>query len=312
MKKIILFTLLCYTINGIAQKNNKSQILLKELSESSCKCIEKINTKNKTPKAISLEINDCIKEQIVAYQLGAKLMKIDTTNLKTDINIEINENEDSDDFQKYYFEMERFLFENCEPLKEKIAVFEKTTDKSISDNPRALGFYDKGISKIKEQDFKKAISFFKKAVKIDPKFAFAWDNLGISYRKLNEYDKAISAYENSLKIDPNGMMPLQNIAIVYQYKKEYLKAIDTYKRLEKLSENNPEIYYGIGQIYAVNLKNYEKGLDYMCKAYVMYLNLKSPYRTDAEKIINIIYQEMDKQGKVEKFNEILKKNNISK
>jgi tetratricopeptide (TPR) repeat protein len=296
---------------GEAQTKDNSQILLKELSETSCSCIDKIDTKNKDPKTVALEVNKCIKEQIGAYQLGAKLMKIDTTNLKSNINIAINENEESDEFKKYYFEMERYLFENCKSLEEKIASYEKQTNKSISDNPRALGFYDKGIGKLKTQDFKKAIFFFKKAVKIDPNFAFAWDNLGISYRKINEYDKAIASYEKSLEIDPNGKMPLQNIAIVYQYKKEYQKAIDTYKSLAKLDDNNPEVVYGIGQIYAIYLKDYEKGLDYMCKAYIMYSNLKSPYRTDAENIINIIYKEMEKQDKVEKFNEILKNNNIS-
>ena len=49
----------------------------------------------------------------------------------------------------------------------------------------------------------------------------------------------------------------------------------------------------------------------MCKAYNLYIQQKSPYRADAEKVINIIYYEMKKQGKEEKFNEILKANNIS-
>ncbi len=311
MKKIIPFLLFFTFLLGFSQKNELSKTLLKELSETSCKCIQKIDIKEKSPKTVALEVNTCIKEQIGAYQLGAKLMEIDTTNLKSDINISINENEESDEFQKYYFEMERYLFENCEALEEKIGSIEETTNKSISENPRAVGFYDKGIAQIKKQNFKKAISFFKKAVKVDENFAFAWDNLGISYRKTDQYDKAIEAYEKSLEIDPKGKMPLQNIAIVYQYKKEYQKAIESYKKLAELDENNPEIFYGIGQIYAIYLKDYENGLDNMCKAYVMYINLKSPYRTDAEKIINIIYQQMEKEGKVEKFNAILKANNIS-
>jgi hypothetical protein len=48
----------------------------------------------------------------------------------------------------------------------------------------------------------------------------------------------------------------------------------------------------------------------MCKAYNLYIEQKSPYRTDAEKIINIIYSEMKKQGKENRFVEILKENNI--
>jgi len=67
----------------------------------------------------------------------------------------------------------------------------------------------------------------------------------------------------------------------------------------------------LGDVYATKLNDYEKGLEYMCKAYNLYIEQKSPYRADAEKVINIIYYEMKKQGKEEKFNEILKANNIS-
>jgi len=129
--------------------------------------------------------------------------------------------------------------------------------------------------------------------------------------KLGEYDKAIGAYNKSLEVDPTGLLPLQNIAIVYQYKKEYKKAIKAYEKLAEIDKYNPEVYYGIGQIYSVYLKEYEKGLDNMCKAYNLYVEQKSPYRSDAEEIISMIHTEMKKEGKEEKFNEILKLNKIS-
>lgn len=153
--------------------------------------------------------------------------------------------------------------------------------------------------------------YFEKAVKEDSEFAFAWDNLGVNYRRLKNYDKAIECYKKSLEIDPKGLMPLQNMALVYQYKKEYNKAIESYGKLAELDKNNPEVFYGIGNVYIVNLQDYEKGLDYMCKAYNLYVYLKSPYRSDAEKLISFVFVEMKKQGKEEKFNQILKNNNIS-
>jgi tetratricopeptide (TPR) repeat protein len=135
--------------------------------------------------------------------------------------------------------------------------------------------------------------------------------LGVNYRRLNKFEQAINAYEESLKIDPNGLMPLQNIAVAYQYKGEYTKAISAYQKLAIIDNNNPEVFYGIGNVYATYLKDYEKGLENMCKAYNMYIEQKSPYRSDAEKIINYIYSEMKKEGQEEKFNQILKANNIS-
>lgn len=304
---------------GISQKNKESasNSLLRELSENACKCVDSIITINRSNAEISKDISSCIDKQTGAYQLGSKLMNIDDLkadakeiNGKKQINISINMNENSEDYKDSYYEIEKYLMNNCPKLKEKIGSNEKINAKSLSFNNKALEYYDKGIAESEKEHFEKAVKYFEKAVNEDPEFAFAWDNLGLNYRKLNKYDEAIAAYKKSLEIDPFGLMPLQNIAVVYQYTKEYDKAIDAYQRLSLVDSNNPEVFYGMGNVYANSLFEYEKGLDYMCKAYNMYIAIKSPYRADAETAINIIYAAMKKQGKEDKFDEILKDNNI--
>jgi tetratricopeptide (TPR) repeat protein len=318
--KILLTTiaiLLC--LLGFSQKKDTliNQTLLKELAENACKCADSISVYDKKQKDILEEINKCISNQTGAYQLGSKLLNIDALKKdaiekdgKKQINISINMNEESSEYKEYYFEMERYLMENCKSIKDKIAANDKQNTKSLSSNEESLNFYSKGLDEAKQDNCKKAIAYYEKALKIDPQFAFAWDNMGICYRKLENYDKAIEAYQKSLEIDPKGLMPLQNIAIVYQYKKEFKKAIEAYERLAAIDNNNPEVFYGIGNIYANYLFDYEKGLSNMCKAYNLYIEQKSPYRTDAEKVISIIYNEMKKQGKEARFSEILKENNI--
>jgi tetratricopeptide (TPR) repeat protein len=231
-------------------------------------------------------------------------------NSKKEVNISIESDQNSEEYKEYYYELERFMMKNCNSLKEKIASDEKRSDKSFSKNKKAAEYYKKGIEASQKENDKKAVKYFEKAVEEDPEFAFAWDNLGVHYRKLNNFDRAIECYKKSLEIDPNGIMPLQNIAVVYIYKKEFENAIKAYEKLAEIDSKNPEIYYGIGNVYASNLNDFEKGLDNMCKAYNLYIEQKSPYRTDAEKIITRIYAEMKKQGKEDKFNQILKANKI--
>ena len=55
----------------------------------------------------------------------------------------------------------------------------------------------------------------------------------------------------------------------------------------------------------------KRGWRNMCKAYNIYVQQKSAYRADAEKLINHIHSEMKAQGKEARFNEILKSHNIS-
>ena len=203
------------------------------------------------------------------------------------------------------------MMANCKSIKRKIASSDLENYYSVSKNPEAKKMYSKGIEQSEKQNYQKAISYLEKALKIDSLFAFAWDNMGLCYRKLDKYDDAIYAYNKSLELDPLGLMPLQNIAVAYKYKKEYQKALAAYETLAELDSKNPEVYYGIGLIYAYNLNDLEKGLDNICKAYMYYIAQKSPYRTDAEKLINLIYTDMKKQEKETAFDEILKKNNIN-
>ncbi len=320
MRKILfLFALAIFYGNGFSQKAKKSETdsLLKELAENGCKCVDSIVIINTSKTEIASKISDCINTQTGAYQLGSKLMKIDDAkddakivDGKKQINISFNSDENSDEYKKYYYEIERYMMNNCKSLNEKMASNEKLSAKSYTENKKAADFYSKGLDEAKKENTEKAVQYFEKAVKEDPEFAFAWDNLGVNYRRLNNYDKAIEAYNESLKIDPNGLMPLQNIAVAYIYKKEYQNAINAYERLAKIDKNNPEVFYGIGNVYAVHLQDFEKGLDYMCKAYNLYIEQKSPYRADAETLIGSIFTEMKKQGKEEKFNKILKANNI--
>ena len=321
MKKVLLISAgICFYHHATSQEIKKpnSENLLKELAANGCKCIDSISTYNKPKTEVATEISDCIDKQTGAYQMGSKLAKIDelketavVVNGEKQINISINFDKNSAEYKGYYYELERHMVKTCNSLKEKMATNGKQSNKSFSENKKALELYSKGLDEMKTEKFAKAIEYLEKSLKEDPEFAFSWDNLGLCYRKVDNYEKALESYKKSLEIDPNGLMPLQNIAIVYQFKKEYQNAIKAYEKLAVLDKNNPKIYYGIGNIYATNLNDYRNGLDNMCKAYLIYIEQKSPYRTDAEKIINSIYQEMKKQGKEDEFNEILKANKIS-
>ena len=317
MKKLLLCILtLCIGFYGISQEKGekKTNSLLKDLADNGCKCIDSIETYNIEKKDISNSISNCIDKQTGTYQLISKMRELDLPGklgTQNSFNININSDKKSDEYKGYYYEMERYLMENCPALKRKIGSSDLENYYSVSKNPKAMKFYSKGVDEVKKENYVKAITYFQKALKTDSLFAFAWDNIGLCNRKLNKYEEAIYAYNKSLDLDALGIMPLQNIAVAYKYNKEFDKAIASYERLRELDKDNPEVYYGIGQTYSLYLKDYEKGLENMCKAYNLYLKQKSPYRVDAEKIITMIYTEMKKLDKVERFNEILKENNIS-
>ncbi len=320
MKRTITLFALIIGIAVSSQQTDSLQIkrenILRELSEQSCSCIDSIDAADKDHKEISLEIQTCINDNVGALQLFEKMTEAEANAKneggKKQINIDFNTNENSSEYKKYYYEIERYLNKNCPAIREKAALHEKLNMKSVSDNVKARNYYSQGIREKEEnKNLPKALEYFERAVKEDPDFPFAWDNIGVINRQLGNYDKAIAAYKKSISLDPMGKMPLQNLAVAYIYKKEYQNAIDAYLDLKKIDPLSPEVDYGIGNIYLTALKDSEKALDYLCKAYNRYIKLNSPYRTDAENLIGMAYKDLKSKGKEKVFFEILEKNNIS-
>ncbi|MGE8511218.1 MAG: tetratricopeptide repeat protein [Chryseobacterium culicis] len=310
-----LFFILLYSLS-FSQKKTNEKTILQELSEKACQCADSIALSNRKKEDIIKDVHECIDKYTGALQIstllkGAEKQAENTTevNGKKEINLTFNTNKNSQQYKDSYNELERYLMQNCESVQKATQTTETSYDK-FSKNDTALNFYQKAVDASKQENWKEAIQNYEQAVKIDPKFIYAWDNLGICYRRVGEYDKALNAYKQSLAADPKGKMPLQNIAITYVYKKEYQKAIDAYNDFDKVYPGDPEVYYGMGQVYFTHLKNNEKGLDNICKAYRLYSEQKSPYRSDAEKMIGYIYKSMKEEGKTDKFKEILKNNNI--
>ena len=326
MKKLPLFILACLLLSASAyaqkgkNKNKKDSEESTEVSgdttkylnlfaKPACDCIDSVD-KAETDKKKKIEaFSACIDNQVGPYQLSQKLFSA-LDGSKGDKTINISYDKNSDQYKSYYFQIERWLMKNCPTLKNAVASNDEEREKSFSQNPDAMSAYNEGVGLLKKDKYAECIPYFQKAVSLDPEFAFAWDNLGICYRRTNQLDKAEEAYKASLKVDPAGKTPLQNLAVVYQMQKRDDEAIATYKEIVKYYPDDPEVYYGIGMVYYSNKKDWENALDNMCKAYNIYVAQKSPYRSDAEQVINLIFKEMKKENKEDKFNQILKDNNI--
>lgn len=331
MKKIILSVLLLAGLlyPSFAQKDNKSgktkpketedilkslsidsTVLLSQSGRSACHCIDSVLQSRKTGDADPKEnIKTCIDKEVDVYQLSVKLMN----SLKSsDKNITLNVSKESDEYKRYYSDIEEWLMDSCSALKLLIGSNDdEESEYAQSKNPDAIDQYNLGLKPFRNEDYAAALPYFAKAVSIDPKFVFALDNLAICYRRTNRLDDALTYYKKSLEVYPKGKTPLQNIPVIYELKKDYDKALISYDNFLKYYPDDAEGFYGQGRILIIYKEDMEKGLDKMCKAFLIYKKEGSPYRVDAEKNIAYVYSVMKKAGKEDAFNKILADNNIS-
>lgn len=179
-----------------------------------------------------------------------------------------------------------------------------------SKNKSAQNFYIIGQDFMDQKNFKLAIESFQLAIKEDPKFVLALDDMGVSYRQLDDYDNAIKYYKKSLEIYPEGNFALMNIGVAYTFKSDYKTAISYYQKLIEYHPDNAEGYFGAGKNYFM-LKDDEKALDNIFMAHRIYTNENSEYVKDSEQFIGAIYQRMKSEKKEDLFKKIAEKNNIS-
>ncbi|PWA87453.1 Tetratricopeptide-like helical [Artemisia annua] len=63
-----------------------------------------------------------------------------------------------------------------------------------------------GVSYVRDEKIDKGISQLETAVKIQPGYVTAWNNLGDAYEKKKDYKSALRAFEEALLFDPNNKL----------------------------------------------------------------------------------------------------------
>ena len=276
---------------GYSQENQED--IVKNISNDACDCISTINTENNSKNSA---IKNCIAASVVK-------------NLNAEVGTGKNEVSEIQLEASAYKKIEVYLVENCNALKQLSFTENGEFEHSTSQNVLAQLAYDDGMDYMENGEYDTAILKFKKAIEIDPNFAFSWDNLGVCYRKSNQYEEAIEAYKKSLEINPEGRMPLMNIAVTYNLKKEFDEAITYYNKFISIYKDDPEGYYGLGLILYTNDRQ-EEGLDSLIHAYTIYSAQNSPYRADAAKKIGYMYNDLKNNDKIDVFNKVAEKYNL--
>jgi len=132
--------------------------------------------------------------------------------------------------------------------------------------------------------YKKALKFFEKAVKIDPKYADAYALQGLYYFKLKDYDKAMTAYHLAIKNNANSPNAYNNMGIIYFQRGDVKNAERVYKLALKYNPRFVDAYRNLGAVYgstrrfAQAIEQFKKGLQYDPNNQTLLKYIASAYR----------------------------------
>ncbi len=77
-----------------------------------------------------------------------------------------------------------------------------------------LSYYELGNVNFKRHDLKRAEDYYRKALKIDPEYSPAWNNLGYVLMKQGRCEEARSALFTALKLSPEDELARENLELL--------------------------------------------------------------------------------------------------
>ena len=129
-------------------------------------------------------------------------------------------------------DLQTFASLNSETLKNKRAA--------------AQNLYSQGLGILSRDDYAKAVTYFEKAVEIDPNYAESWYQAGFCYGMLGRHADALKASRQAAKLRPEWAETFVNIGASSFALGQYKDAADAYRTAAKLDDGNADTLYALG------------------------------------------------------------------
>jgi tetratricopeptide (TPR) repeat protein len=108
----------------------------------------------------------------------------------------------------------------------------------FSEGFKASAYYRDGVANYHKGKYSEAISYYDKALNIDPKYALAYNARGLAYTDIGSFDKAINNFNSALKLRPDEGTLYLNRGLVYLKKGDSERAHADYNQAIKI---NPKL-----------------------------------------------------------------------
>jgi len=112
-------------------------------------------------------------------------------------------------------------------------------DQSVAASDRAIAYFDRGVDYYAKDDLDHAIADWSEAIKLDPNYVHAYNNLAKAYRDKGDYDHAIADYSEAIKLDPHHAIAYKGRGIAYLLSGQSAKAEADFQQALALDSSDP-------------------------------------------------------------------------
>ena len=154
---------------------------------------------------------------------------------------------------------------------------EKYFDKllNVQKKPEILYIQANICKQLKKYD--SAINYFEEAIRLNPNFSEAYNNLGNIKKRVGKIDEAISCFEKAIQLKENNIQAYLNLANIYKENKYFKELIKIYEKILSFNQNDIKTLYNLGSAYLF-LGNISEGKYYFEKIIEINKNHIPSYR----------------------------------
>ena len=141
--------------------------------------------------------------------------------------------------------------------------------KTLKEAPNAaLLHHAMGNVYVREENYEKALDYYKNSLELYPLYHAAYNNIGTIYSKNGLFDQAIAAFKEAIKINPEYIQSHFNLGTMYYQKGMLTDASNEFKKVLKLNKKYVKAHNNLGIIYAGNgqlheaISEFEEALKY--------------------------------------------------
>ncbi|WP_083862885.1 TIGR03032 family protein [Calothrix sp. PCC 7507] len=125
-----------------------------------------------------------------------------------------------------------------------------TVSPPVDGNESARSQFEQGKQLAQQGELKAAVASFTKAIRLQPDYIAAYNQLGNALQGLGQIEGAIAAYQKLLTINPNVAQAHCNLGSIWQMQGKTQEAIAAYQRAIQLQPNFAVAYLNLGRLYA--------------------------------------------------------------
>ena len=119
--------------------------------------------------------------------------------------------------------------------------------KNVKENFEIINIYALILFQLKKYD--EAIFEWKKCIKLNPSYHFAFNNLGNVFLIQNNLDSALENYNKAIEINPNYYEAIYNKGNIYLKRKDFTKALENYSKVISIKNDYAPAHQGKAIIY---------------------------------------------------------------